>query len=129
AERSLGLQRDTADLTQRLLDAGAGPGLDVAGARAAVAQPAATLPTLRAARREALFRLATLTGVTPAEASTAAAACTRPPQLSQPIPVGDGGQLLARRPDVRQAEAQLAAAAARVNVATADLFPRISLGG
>ena len=129
AERSLGLQRDTADLTQRLLDAGAGTGLDVAGARAAVAQTAATLPTLRAARSEALFRLATLTGVTPAEASTAAAACTRPPQLSQPIPVGDGAQLLARRPDVRQAEANLAAAAARVNVATADLFPRISLGG
>ena len=70
-----------------------------------------------------------LTGVTPAEASQAAAACVRPPQLNQPIPVGDGAQLLARRPDVRQAEADLAAAAARVNVATADLFPSISLGG
>src|SRR5690606_1912018 len=35
----------------------------------------------------------------------------------------------ARRPDVRRAERDLAAAAARVNVATADLYPRISLGG
>ncbi|MBU2396924.1 MAG: TolC family protein, partial [Alphaproteobacteria bacterium] len=51
------------------------------------------------------------------------------PQLSQPIPVGDGARLLARRPDVRQAERQLAGAAARVNVATADLYPRITLGG
>ena len=129
AERTLGLQRDTLRLTERLLDGGAGTGLDVASARAAVAQTAATLPTLRAGRNEALFRLATLTGVTPAEASQAAAACVRPPQLNQPIPVGDGAQLLARRPDVRQAEADLAAAAARVNVATADLFPSISLGG
>ncbi len=129
AERTLELQRNTANLTQTLLDGGAGTGLDVASARAALAQTAATLPTLRAARNEALFRLATLTGVTPAEASQAAAACVRPPQLTQPIPVGDGAALLARRPDVRQAEAELAAAAARVNVATANLFPQISLGG
>lgn len=129
AERTLELQRNTANLTQTLLDGGAGTGLDVASARAALAQTAATLPTLRAARNEALFRLATLTGRTPAEASQAAAACVRPPQLSQPIPVGDGAALLARRPDVRQAEAELAAAAARVNVATANLFPQISLGG
>lgn len=129
AERTLELQRNTANLTQTLLDGGAGTGLDVASARAALAQTASTLPTLRAARNEALFRLATLTGVTPAEASQAAAACVRPPQLSQPIPVGDGAALLARRPDVRQAEAELAAAAARVNVATANLFPQISLGG
>jgi multidrug efflux system outer membrane protein len=129
AERTLELQRNTANLTQTLLDGGAGTGLDVASARAALAQTAATLPTLRAARNEALFRLATLTGVTPAEASQAAAACVRPPQLTQPIPVGDGAALLARRPDVREAEANLAAAAARVNVATANLFPQISLGG
>ena len=129
AERTLELQRNTANLTQTLLDGGAGTGLDVASARAALAQTAATLPTLRAARNEALFRLATLTGRTPAEASQAAAACVRPPQLSQPIPVGDGAALLARRPDVRQAEAELAAAAARVNVATANLLPQISLGG
>ncbi|WP_395945755.1 efflux transporter outer membrane subunit [Brevundimonas sp.] len=129
AERTLDLQRNTSNLTQTLLDNGAGTGLDVASARAALAQTAATLPTLRAARNEALFRLATLTGVTPAEASQAAAACVRPPQLSQPIPVGDGAALLARRPDVREAEANLAAAAARVNVATANLFPQISLGG
>ena len=129
ADRTLELQRNTANLTQTLLDGGAGTGLDVASARAALAQTASTLPTLRAARNEALFRLATLTGVTPAEASQAAAACLRPPQLTQPIPVGDGAALLARRPDVRQAEAELAAAAARVNVATANLYPQISLGG
>ena len=74
AERTLELQRNTANLTQTLLDGGAGTGLDVASARAALAQTAATLPTLRASRNEALFRLATLTGRTPAEADRAAAA-------------------------------------------------------
>lgn len=129
AERTLDLQGRTVDLTQRLLDGGSGNGLDVARARAALEQTRAGLPPLRAARDGALYRLATLTGRTPGEASEAARACQAPPRLSQPIPVGDGAALLARRPDVRQAEARLAAAAARVNVATAGLFPSIRLGG
>lgn len=129
AQRTIELQSNTVDLTQRLLDAGAGNGLDTSRARAALETTRASLPPLNAQRDGALFRLATLTGVTPAEASDAARQCQRPPQLSQPIPVGDGAALLARRPDVRQAERNLASAAARVNVATADLFPRISLGG
>ncbi|MNH63035.1 Toluene efflux pump outer membrane protein TtgI precursor [compost metagenome] len=129
AERTIDLQGRTVDLTQRLLDGGSGNGLDVARARAALEQTRASLPPLRASRDGALYRLATLTGRTPAEASEAARGCQSPPQLSQPIPVGDGAALLARRPDVRQAEARLAAAAARVNVATASLYPSISLGG
>ena len=129
AERTIELQGKTVDLTQRLLDGGSGNGLDVARARAALEQTRASLPPLRASRDGALYRLATLTGRTPAEASEAARGCQSPPQLSQPIPIGDGAALLARRPDVRQAEARLSAAAARVNVATASLYPSISLGG
>jgi NodT family efflux transporter outer membrane factor (OMF) lipoprotein len=129
AQRTLDLQSRTADLTQRLLENGAGSGLDVARAQSQLASTRAQLPTLRAQRDGALFRLATLTGRTPAEVSEAARACARPPQLSQPIPVGDGAALLARRPDVREAERRLVAAAARVNVAVANLYPRITLGG
>ena len=129
AERTIELQSNSVDLTQRLLDAGSGNGLDTARARSALETSRAGLPPLRAQRDGALFRLATLTGRTPAEASEAARACQRPPQLTRSIPIGDGAQLLARRPDVRRAERNLAAAAARVNVATADLFPRITLGG
>ena len=129
AERTIGLQQETADLTQRLLDLGRGTGLDTARADAALQSTRATLPPLRAQRDAALFRLSTLTGVTPAEASQAARDCARPPQLTQPIPVGDGAALLARRPDVRRAERELASAAARVNVAVASLYPTIQLGG
>uniref|UniRef100_UPI00289EAC4A TolC family protein n=2 Tax=Stutzerimonas stutzeri subgroup TaxID=578833 RepID=UPI00289EAC4A len=45
------------------------------------------------------------------------------------LPIGDPGELLRRRPDIRAAERQLAAATADVGVATADLFPRVSLSG
>lgn len=42
--------------------------------------------------------------------------------------LGDGAALLRRRPDVRQAERQLAADTARIGVAVADLYPRVALG-
>lgn len=128
AERTIALQSSTVDLTQRLLDAGEGNGLDTARARAALETTRAGLPPLRAQRDGALFRLATLIGRTPAEAGDATMGCARPPQLAQPIPVGDGAGLLARRPDVRRAERQVSAAAARINVAVANLYPRITLG-
>src|SRR5205823_6212312 len=55
--------------------------------------------------------------------------CTAPPSVATAIPVGDGAALLARRPDVRAAERRLAAETARIGIATAALFPSISLGG
>jgi outer membrane protein, multidrug efflux system len=54
--------------------------------------------------------------------------CTNEPTLAQPIPVGDGAQLLRRRPDVRRVEEELKSATAGIGVATADLYPKITLG-
>ncbi|KOQ21102.1 RND transporter, partial [Achromobacter xylosoxidans] len=86
------------------------------------------LPPFQAQQRTALYRLAALTGQTPAEIPTTLLQCAAAPQLSETIPVGDGAALLRRRPDIRQAERALAAATARIGVATADLYPKITLG-
>lgn len=129
AEDTLRIQQQTFDLTRRLFEGGRATRLETGQAGALLEQTRATIPTLTAQRAAALYRLAVLTGKPPAEAPQAVLACQAPPELNRPIPVGDGASLLARRPDIRRAERQLAAAAARVNVATADLYPSISLGG
>ncbi|HEY6869717.1 MAG TPA: TolC family protein, partial [Novosphingobium sp.] len=92
-------------------------------------QQAAQIPTLEADRAAALLRLATLTGRPPRDLPAEAGAAAQPPRLGQPIPVGDGRSLIARRPDVRAAERRLAADTARIGVATADLYPRVTFGG
>jgi outer membrane protein TolC len=83
---------------------------------------------LRGRRQVALYRLAALTGKPPADFPKELENCADLPRIRRPIPVGDGAQLLRRRPDIRQAERGLAAATARIGVATAALYPDITLG-
>jgi NodT family efflux transporter outer membrane factor (OMF) lipoprotein len=129
ARRSVELQEQTFDLARRLLEGGRSTALETSQAGALLEQTRAEIPTLEALRQTALFRLAVLRGRPPAEFPPEMATCALPLQLDQPIPVGDGAALLARRPDVRAAERRLAAATARVGVATAELYPDISIGG
>ena len=128
ATRTIELQQRSADLTKTLFDAGRSSGLDTSRADALLQNTRATLSPLRAQRDGALFRLAVLTGKPPAQADAAARACVATPSLTSPIPVGDGAGLLARRPDVRQAERALAAANARNRSVHAARWPTISLG-
>jgi outer membrane protein TolC len=129
ANRVVTLLDKSAILTAKRADAGRASRLEVVRTQTLRDQRAALVPEIEAERQASLFRLATLTGRTPQELPTIASARTTTPQLTLPIPVGDGAALLARRPDVRAAERRLAAATARIGVATADLYPRISLGG
>lgn len=128
ARESLRIQEQTFDLTRRLFEGGRATALDTSQAGALLEQSRAALPVLEAQRRTALYRLSVLTGRPPAEFPPIVAACSTPPRLDQPIPVGDGASLLARRPDIRAAERDLAAATAQIGVATAELYPDISLG-
>ncbi|MFZ3482272.1 efflux transporter outer membrane subunit [Sphingomonas sp. 3-13AW] len=128
AERIVRLLDQSLDLTERRRSVGEGTRLDTARIGALRNERQADVPSLQAERDAALFRLALLTGRTPADLPPVAGARTTTLRLSQPIPVGDGAALLARRPDVRAAERRLAASTARIGVATADLYPRISLG-
>ncbi len=129
ALRSQALQSRSHELTVQLRDAGRGTGLDVASAAAALAQTSASIPGLRAGREAALYRLAVLMGREPADYPRQAEDCQAPLALAQVIPVGDGTGLLRRRPDVRQAERELAAATARVGMVAADFYPSVSFGG
>lgn len=129
ATETVRLQQRTLDLTRTLFDAGRGTRRDVERADVLLAQSQATIPSFEAERRAALYALATLTGRPPEQIDPDAAQCSTPPRVQVEIPVGDGAALLARRPDVRAAERALAADTARVGIATADLYPSISLLG
>jgi NodT family efflux transporter outer membrane factor (OMF) lipoprotein len=123
------LEGRTRDLTQRLLDAGRGTRRDVDQSAVLVEQANAQVPQLEGERRAQLYALAALTGRTPAEVDGTAAQCRVVPKMKTVIPVGDGAALLARRPDVRQAERTLAGDTARIGIATAALFPSVTLAG
>ena len=88
----------------------------------------ASVPQQAAARRLAQYRIAVLAGLRPAELGELDAARPQAP-LAARLPIGDVGALLSRRPDVLAAERNMAAANADVGVATAELYPRIDLGG
>ncbi len=129
ARRSLALVKQTYDLVAIQRNAGALSDFDVDREAVLLEQARAAIPPLEGQRRASLFTLAALVGATPAELPADAAACQSPPTLTQALPVGDGAALLRRRPDLRAAERQLAAATARIGVATADLYPTVTLAG
>ncbi|WP_260853916.1 efflux transporter outer membrane subunit [Paraburkholderia sp. BCC1886] len=129
AQQSLAIAQHVADLTAKQRDHGLISDLEVARAQGFVETSRAGLPALEGQRRAALAQLAVLIGQPPSEVPEAAARCHVAPVLAQPFPVGDGAALLRRRPDLREAERRLAAANARVGVATAALYPSIVLGG
>lgn len=129
AERIVELLDRSLALTEQRYKIGLATNLDTARIAALRDQRQAQVPLLQAERQAALFRLAILTGRTPRELPAEATERTTSLRLEKPIPIGDGAALLARRPDVRAAERRLAAATARIGVATAELYPRITLGG
>jgi NodT family efflux transporter outer membrane factor (OMF) lipoprotein len=128
ARKSLALQKRSLELTKELRERGRAIDLDVTRSQQLVDELTGAIPGLEALRRNALYRLTTLTGRPPSEFDAKLEGCATPPRLMEPLPIGDGAALLKRRPDVREAERQLAAATAAIGVATAQLYPDITLG-
>lgn len=128
ARSNLKNQRESRDLTVQLRDNGVGNELDVQRAEARLAATEASLPQLQAEEVRQRNRIATLLGQRP-EQLTVDLSAKKLPAIAKALPIGDPTQLLRRRPDVQAAERRLAAATATVGVATADLFPQVSLGG
>ncbi|MFC6298916.1 efflux transporter outer membrane subunit [Pseudomonas sp. CCM 7893] len=128
AQHSLDLQGESTRLTQRLRDAGRGDETQVTRSQTQFKSLRAELPRYEAARQAGLFRLSMLLAKPVDQLPAGTRDCAELPRIAQLLPVGDGAALLKRRPDVRQAERQLAAATASIGVATGALYPDISIG-
>ena len=124
-------QSKTVDLATNRFTTGLDSEIDSTRARSQKAATQSLIPALEAQARQAIYRISVLTGQHPgalvAELDPAAAIPTV--AAGQNLPIGVPTDLLRRRADVRRAERDLAAATARIGVATADLYPRFTLSG
>ncbi|POA18046.1 RND transporter [Pseudomonas sp. FW300-N1A1] len=121
-------QQESRKITISLRDAGVGDQLDVVRADARLASVEASVPQLQEVQIRQRNRIATLLGERPDKLSVDLSPASLP-AIAKALPIGDPGELLQRRPDILSAERKLAAATARIGVAKADLFPRVSLSG
>lgn len=129
ARQNLKIQEHSARITRLRFQAGFVSGLDVATAEAQAATTAAAIPLLESAARQSVYRLSILLGLNPADLLPELAPPGPIPLQPPAVPTGLPSELLQRRPDIRLAEARAHAATARIGAATADLFPRFTIGG
>lgn len=132
ARQTLASRRQTAELQRKRYVGGSASELESSQAAADAADAAARVPDLEQQLAAAANALAVLLGRTPKElverplaAATGADALPPPPEVPAALP----SDLLERRPDIQSAEQQLIAANARIGVAKADYFPRLTLTG
>ncbi|MET4897571.1 efflux transporter outer membrane subunit [Sphingomonadaceae bacterium jetA1] len=129
ARASLALQDDNLEIAGFRVRAGLVSSLDVEQARSQRAQTAASIPTIEQQYNAAVSRLGVLTGQAPGALKTRLAAVRPIPHGPAVIGVGIPADVLRRRPDVRAAERNLAAATARIGVAQAALYPALAISG
>ncbi len=121
------LQRDTLSLTRSRQQAGLATGLDEARAETQLASTESFVPTLEAARRGSLQRIALLLGRTPDSIPEGLEGARPLPEAPLAPAAGTPAELLRRRPDIRSAEHALERSLQLADSARADLYPRISL--
>ncbi|HXI83150.1 MAG TPA: efflux transporter outer membrane subunit [Verrucomicrobiae bacterium] len=129
ARKNADVQTKTLEITQSLLEGGRGTDFDVSRSRALVNLTLSTIPPLEAAIQKAIYRLTVLTGRQPHALPTELSTPGSLPAAMPALALGDPEALLRRRPDIRAAERSLAGATARIGIATADLFPRVTFVG
>jgi NodT family efflux transporter outer membrane factor (OMF) lipoprotein len=129
AQKNADIQRDSVNLTDARFRGGLSSEVDVAGARAQLATTEAAIPTFRRGVIGAMNRIGVLLGVSPETLRSELEPVAPIPTGPSAIDPGTPEELLARRPDIRSNERLLAAASARVGVATADLYPRVFVLG
>lgn len=129
ARESLGIQDENLQIAVWRVQAGLVSSLDAEAARAQRAQTAATIPQLESSYAGYVARLGVLTGQAPGALRGQLEAVKPIPRGPAGVAAGIPADALRQRPDVRAAERSLAAAAAQIGVARAQLYPSLSLGG
>ena len=129
AEQNVESQRNSLELTRDRFNAGLTSALDVAQAEQNLAQTESTIPSLEIGLEAGLNRLAVLLGEAPGTLHEELQAYSGLPEPDDKVAYGIPADLLRRRPDIRQSERLLASQTARIGIATADLYPTLSLGG
>jgi NodT family efflux transporter outer membrane factor (OMF) lipoprotein len=122
-------QQQLLELVRSRRTAGFATELEVSQQRNQLADSLAQTPTLEAEARGEIHALGVLVGQPPEALSDDLTAAAATPAAPPVVPVGLPAELLRRRPDVRQAERNLAAATADVGVAVGDLYPQVNLTG
>ena len=129
-EAELQRQKDIASVVAARRKTGFVTNLDVNQQNVQVETAAAQIPQLQAQAETEIHAIAVLLGQTPESLSQELRAPADPlPPEPPALPAGLPSQLVERRPDVREAERQLAAANANIGVQTANLFPKVNLIG
>jgi outer membrane protein, multidrug efflux system len=128
ARDNLNVQQHSLELIRKLYGAGFDSGLDMAGAETAVAAEA-QIPVYETGARQSIYALSVLLARNPGDLVERLTPIGELPPIPEQIPAGLPSDLLRRRPDIRQAEAQLHSATAQIGVAVAQLFPQFSLTG
>lgn len=129
ARDTVNSRRQTADVVREQTEHGVADQLDLARAESQLAQAESRIPELESAARVAVRRLEVLTGAMPGALDGTLDKTAPLPHPPEVLAVSIPSEVLRRRPDVRAAERRIAAASARIGVATSDLFPRFSLTG
>jgi outer membrane protein, multidrug efflux system len=129
ARRETEIRGENIGLIAARLRAGLVSELDLARAKGELAGARARIPLLENSLRESYHRLAVLLGQEPLSLAAELERENRLPEVPENLPAGLPSELLRRRPDIRRAERELAAATARIGVSAAELFPKFSLTG
>ena len=135
AKANLHDQNDSLKLAQARFEQGFAPELDVFQARSLLETTQAQVPELESELAQTVHRIGVLLGREPDALQAQLSDMAPIPGIADPdaiavqIPAALPSDLLRRRPDIRAAEREIAAATARVGVATADLFPKFNIVG
>jgi NodT family efflux transporter outer membrane factor (OMF) lipoprotein len=121
--------RQSLSLTQQRAAGGVTTDLDVANASAQLRTTLSQIPTLEQQEAQSINALSLLLGQPPNALRDTLQTAKPVPPVPPRVPVGIPTELARRRPDIRQAEAQLHAATADIGVAQANFYPSLKLTG